>query len=539
MAKRILTAALMMTTLGFLGCGNGTIAEDDSTNIGRDGLTWDEFNSVIYQEPDTGVYIVDGDTPIYGEKNLREFYDNHVAYGDKLCVDTINGADDKWNDTQKMNMTYCVNKTAFGSNYTTVVQAMAAATAEWEAAANVKWQYLSAQDTNCTASNNNVLFDVNPVNANGQYAARSFFPNTARASRNILIDGSAFAAVGNPSYPGISVTGLLRHELGHTIGFRHEHTRPEAGTCFEDNNWRALTPYDQASVMHYPQCNGITSWALALTANDKAGAALLYGAPVGTPAAACAPACSGATPVCDSGTCKCNATSCGAGYTCNASGACVAASPSSTTVENVNNVSVAASANKNYGPYSVAPGTVFDVKMTGTGDADLYVNFGSAPTTSTYACRPYLTGSTESCSLTVPASASSAYIMVRGYSAATFSLVITYTKPNGSTPPPVSGTPKTTSIDGSVTKGQSVSYTAITVMSGTTFTVNMTGTGDPDLYVNFGAPATTSAYACRPWLTGATESCSVKVPTGLTTAYIMVNGYTAGTFHLDVSYTTP
>ena len=51
-------------------------------------------------------------------------------------------------------------------------------------------------------------------------------------------------------------TNILGHELGHTLGFRHEHTRPESGTCFEDNNWRPLTPYDSASIMHYPQCNG-------------------------------------------------------------------------------------------------------------------------------------------------------------------------------------------------------------------------------------------------------------------------------------------
>ena len=70
--------------------------------------------------------------------------------------------------------------------------------------------------------------------------------------------------------------GLLRHELGHTLGFRHEHTRPEAGTCFEDNNWRALTPYDSASVMHYPQCNG-TSSDLSMTATDRQGAVTLYG----------------------------------------------------------------------------------------------------------------------------------------------------------------------------------------------------------------------------------------------------------------------
>jgi hypothetical protein len=69
----------------------------------------------------------------------------------------------------------------------------------------------------------------------------------------------------------------MRHEMGHTIGFRHEHTRPNAGVCFEDNNWRALTSYDAASVMHYPQCNGSNTGDLVLTNLDRQGEQVLYG----------------------------------------------------------------------------------------------------------------------------------------------------------------------------------------------------------------------------------------------------------------------
>ena len=116
-----------------------------------------------------------------------------------------------------------------------------------------------------------MVFDVNPVNVGGQYLARSFFPNTTRRSRNVKIDNSAFTSSGNPT-----MTGILRHELGHTLGFRHEHTRPEAGACFEDNAWRALTAYDAASVMHYPQCNGTGDWSLTLTTKDAAGAKAVY-----------------------------------------------------------------------------------------------------------------------------------------------------------------------------------------------------------------------------------------------------------------------
>jgi leucyl aminopeptidase len=53
-----------------------------------------------------------------------------------------------------------------------------------------------------------------------------------------------------------------------------------------------------------------------------------------------------------------------------------------------------------------------------TGDADMYVRFGSAPTTSTYNCRPYLTGNTESCTISAP-SAGTWYACSYGYSAYT------------------------------------------------------------------------------------------------------------------------
>jgi len=53
-----------------------------------------------------------------------------------------------------------------------------------------------------------------------------------------------------------------------------------------------------------------------------------------------------------------------------------------------------------------------------TGDADLYVNFGTAPTTTSYSCRPFLSGNTESCTISNPA-AGTWYACSRGYSAYT------------------------------------------------------------------------------------------------------------------------
>lgn len=52
----------------------------------------------------------------------------------------------------------------------------------------------------------------------------------------------------------------------------------------------------------------------------------------------------------------------------------------------------------------------------GTGDADMYVKFGSAPTTSSYDCRPYLNGNNETCTIAT-AQAGTYYVMLHGYTA--------------------------------------------------------------------------------------------------------------------------
>ena len=75
-----------------------------------------------------------------------------------------------------------------------------------------------------------------------------------------------------------------------------------------------------------------------------------------------------------------------------------------------------------------AGATNLQVRISGgTGDADLYVRFGSAPTTTTYTCRPFLSGNNETCTIAAP-SVGTYHVMVRGF--ATFSgvsLVGSYT----------------------------------------------------------------------------------------------------------------
>ncbi len=52
----------------------------------------------------------------------------------------------------------------------------------------------------------------------------------------------------------------------------------------------------------------------------------------------------------------------------------------------------------------------------GSGDADLYVKAGSAPTDTSYDCRPYKAGNSESCTIAAPV-AGTYYVRIKGYSA--------------------------------------------------------------------------------------------------------------------------
>ena len=73
---------------------------------------------------------------------------------------------------------------------------------------------------------------------------------------------------------------------------------------------------------------------------------------------------------------------------------------------------VAAGTEKRFVTPALPPGA-YTFTMTGSGDADLYVKVSSAPTTRSYDCRPFISGSNESCAVTL-SSPDVIYVMVRG-----------------------------------------------------------------------------------------------------------------------------
>ena len=387
------------------------------------GKSFEEFLPTVTREcGEEGKYIVNGDVAFSDVKQLREFFEQNVQGAppaaimamvdgknqqvSALVINTVGGAPTAWSAAQKKQISYCIHN-FFNSKKPQMIADMAAATGAWEAVADVKFVYVPAQDAICNASNNNVVFDVRPVDVGGDYLARAFFPNEPRASRNVLVDLSALSLT-----PGqdLTLAGVLRHELGHSLGFRHEHTRPDSGACFEDSNWKPITSYDKFSVMHYPQCNGGADWKLLLTDRDKNGAACVYGTAPGFTLVpgmvVSASQCTSNPPI----------------------------PPDSPITVSHAAQTVTKNQKKTYPVLAGKPGSIVKLTMTGSGansgDPDLYVSLGTqSPQVSPprYNCRPYLTGPNETCELTVrPAPNNLIRYMVNGYTAGAYDLQVTY-----------------------------------------------------------------------------------------------------------------
>lgn len=148
----------------------------------------------------------------------------------------------------------------------------------------------------------------------------------------------------------------------------------------------------------------------------------------------------------------------------------------------------------------------------GTGDADLYVKFGSAPTTASYDCRPYASGNTEACDFAA-GQAGTYYVMVHGYSTySNATLVGDYTG-GGTPPPPPPGGENGTETNIDIARRDWARY-SVAVPAGTgSMTVTITGgTGNADLYVREGAAPTKGKYDCRPSLSGNEETCTINNP---------------------------
>lgn len=186
-----------------------------------------------------------------------------------------------------------------------------------------------------------------------------------------------------------------------------------------------------------------------------------------------------------------------------------------------------------YGPFDVGAGATLTAAMTGTGDADLYVRKGAAPTTSSYDCRPYKSGSAEQCSVVGPGQV---YVAVRGYVATSdFQLKISYREGGGVAPPPVDPPSTVTHLFVSDSAGvdEEKVYT-LQVPAGYKLVIKTEAANDVDLYIQMHQPPTRDEYLSRAWTTSGDETITYTA-TESGTLYIMVHAFAASSFTLTTS----
>ncbi|WP_448547041.1 M4 family metallopeptidase [Thalassotalea fusca] len=169
------------------------------------------------------------------------------------------------------------------------------------------------------------------------------------------------------------------------------------------------------------------------------------------------------------------------------------------------------------------PAGATDLKFTttgGTGDADLYVKFGSAPTLSSSDCKSTTSTSNETCSIS-NVQAGKYHVMVQAWNQINgASLTGSFKAPTGGLEPiDVSATASV------VNYGSWARYTYQMPANYSNMTITTSGgTGDADLYVTFGQQSTQSQYNCRSWNNGNSESCTFDNPSA-GTWYIDLYGY--------------
>lgn len=158
----------------------------------------------------------------------------------------------------------------------------------------------------------------------------------------------------------------------------------------------------------------------------------------------------------------------------------------------------------------------------GSGDADLYVRFGAQPTTSTYDCRPYRNGNSETCNVS-NVRAGTYHVMIRAYSAYSgVNLLASFTEASDEVEP---DTISETGLSGS--RGSWTNFEIDVPAGQSALNVVMTGgSGDADLYVRFGANPTTSQYDCRPYRSNSNETCNISNPRA-GTYYVRIRAYSA------------
>ena len=241
-----------------------------------------------------GLYLIEGDL-LYTEQQARGYISGEKALNDPSSRPTgpspnrlstrelilnqrPDGLPDYYKDLKDRVLTYAIDRQSFGEQrYQTIVDHFLQGSNQWMALCKecgIQFVHQADADAHPDGETNFVVkYDTKLPKGT---IALSFFPSDPLKRRVVRVGPAYFT---NQTY---DLFGVFRHELGHVLGYRHEHIR-NSGCALDagGNQWIAITPYDSHSVMHYP-CGGGGSTDFQFSDLDISGHLIVYG-PEGVP----------------------------------------------------------------------------------------------------------------------------------------------------------------------------------------------------------------------------------------------------------------
>jgi hypothetical protein len=270
------------------------------------GMTHEQFVA-RYAEPYGHDWFVEGDQPMT-DATLRELSEQlraplEVADGatPRAATFEVGGFDATWSSSRKLALTWCLgrimpspftNQETHDLHVKRTLEAIEWATRAWERAADVNFVHLAEFDSpesyasgDCQPGENGIHFRVRTGSDCIQNCGGVTMPEAHPMSEFLDpadVEGTAEVVLGLQRFMHNDTDAriIALHELGHVLGFTHEHLRwlelqdPKSDTCQENKDipWRGVTPADPHSVMAIDDCVGVAKNVPVLSDWDRLGA---------------------------------------------------------------------------------------------------------------------------------------------------------------------------------------------------------------------------------------------------------------------------